>query len=131
MDSDGVFTAGKLADFCGRRHIRIIVCGGEAHWQLGVVERHIETFKDALAKIFLEDCNGELSTQELVDLALEAKPCNASHNGHSPANWMLGRQHPLLRSDTVHPSLTGFSDFEMHLVSLCRRQEFTSHCSSS
>ena len=81
-----------------------------------MVERHIWTFKDAFAKLTFEDCNGELSCQQLVDLALEAKNFNASHNGHSPANWMLGRQHPLLRSDAVPPSLTGFSDFELHLA---------------
>ena len=97
VDADGVFTSGKIAEFCARRHIRIIVCGGEAHWQLGIVERHIGTFKDSLAKLFLEDCNGTLSPQELVDLALEAKNFHASHGGHSPASWMLGRQHPLLR----------------------------------
>ena len=90
VDSDGVFTSGKLADFCGRRAIRIVVCGGEAHWQLGVVERHIGTLKDSLAKLYLEDAMGDLSPQELVDLALEAKNSNFSHGGFSPSNWMNG-----------------------------------------
>ena len=27
VDADGVFTSGKIAEFCARRHIRIIVCG--------------------------------------------------------------------------------------------------------
>ena len=58
VDAGGVFTAGKLAEFCARRHIRIIVCGGEAHWQLGIVERHIGTLKDSMAKLALEDCFG-------------------------------------------------------------------------
>ena len=41
VDIEGAFTAGKLADVCGRRNIRIVTCGGESHWQLGIVERHI------------------------------------------------------------------------------------------
>ena len=72
---------------------------------MGIVERHIGTLKDALAKLFLEDCNGPLTPQELVDLALEANNFHAAHGGFSPANWMLGRQHPLLRSDDVPPLL--------------------------
>ena len=31
------------------------------------------TFAHALAKLYLEDCFGELGAQELVDMALEAK----------------------------------------------------------
>ena len=75
---------------------------------MGIVERHIGTLKDALAKLYLEECVGDLGPQELVDMALEAKNFNASHGGFSPANWMLGRQHPLLRTDTVPPNLTVF-----------------------
>ena len=116
VDADGVFTSGRLAEFCARRNIRIVVCGGEAHWQLGVVERHIGTLKDALAKLFLEDCFGDMTPQECVDMALEAKNFHGVHNGYSPANWMLGRQHPLLRTDSVPPNLTGHSDYELHLA---------------
>ena len=90
--------------------------GGEAHWQLGIVGRHIGTLKDTLNKLYLEDCNGPLSAQELVDLALEAKNFASTHGGYSPANWMLGRQHPLLRTNMVPPGLSRFSDFEMHLA---------------
>ena len=116
VDSEGVFAAGKLAEFCGRRNIRIVVCGGEAHWQLGIVERHIGTLKDTLEKMMLEDCNANITPQELVDMACEAKNFCASHGGFSPANWMLGRQHPLLRSGSVPPSLVENSDFEMHIA---------------
>ena len=120
VDADGIFTSGKLADFCSRRGIRVIVVGGEAHWQLGVVERHIGTLKDALAKLYLEYCNGDLSPQQFVDFALEAKNQNFSHNGFSPANWMNGRSLPLIQSETVPPNSTGFSDFELHLARKCK-----------
>ena len=46
---------------------------GEAHWQNGIVERHIGTFRELLSKLFLEDTFEGATNQSIADSVTEAK----------------------------------------------------------
>ena len=46
---------------------------GEAHWQNGIVERHIGTFSEMLNKLMLEDVFEGAGNQTFVDNVCEAK----------------------------------------------------------
>ena len=72
-DAEGVFSSDKLAAFIKRRNTRVAICAGEAHWQQGIIERHIGTLRGMLDKMFLDHELSDLGIQEVVDLATEAK----------------------------------------------------------
>ena len=40
---------------------------GEAHWQNGIVERHIGTFRELINKLLLEDLFEGATCQSVVD----------------------------------------------------------------
>jgi len=101
-DSEGVFKSNALLKLAQSRGIRIVNTAGEAHWQLGIVERHIQTITELIQK--LADDNDEgLSTQEICDLAAEAKNSFGHYGGYSPSQWQLSRQHPLTRTSEIPP----------------------------
>ena len=89
-DSEGVFNSQVFLEWCNSKSIGVITCAGEAHWQLGIVERHIATLSDQIAKMVL-DSPHETSTQSLVDRATETKNYFGRYGGHSPSEWFLGR----------------------------------------
>ena len=90
---------------------------GEAHWQNGIVERHIGTFRELLKKLILEDVFEGASNQSVVDQVCELKNRNGSYNGTSPSQWFLGRsRNPLIDSSEASPLLTERSAFEEHLA---------------
>ena len=62
-------------------------CAGEAHWQNGIVERHIETFKDMHAKLQLDDAYVDSDPQYILDRVTEGKNRHGMYGGHSPAQW--------------------------------------------
>ena len=49
------------------------MAAGEAHWQNGIVERHIGTFREMLNKLMLEDVFEGADNQTFVDNVCEAK----------------------------------------------------------
>ena len=49
------------------------MAAGEAHWQNGIVERHIGTFREMLGKLFLEDVFEDADNQTTVDHVCESK----------------------------------------------------------
>ena len=90
---------------------------GEAHWQNGIVERHIGTFRALLKKLLLEDVFEGASNQSIVDQVCEAKNRNGSYNGTSPSQWFLGRsRNPLVDSSEASPLLAKGSAFEEHIA---------------
>ena len=92
------------------------MAAGEAHWQNGIVERHIGTFRELLNKLFLEDVFEGATNQSIVDSVTEAKNRNGTYNGTSPSQWLLGRsRHPLIDTAEASPMLTKGSAFEEHL----------------
>ena len=89
----------------------------EAHWQNGIVERHIGTFRELFSKLLLEDTFEGATLQSVVDHACEAKNRNGSYNGTSPSQWFLGRsRHPLTDTAVASPALSQGSEFEQHLA---------------
>jgi len=101
-DSEGVFRAKEFLDSCQDRGIRVITTAGEAHWQLGIVERHIKTATELIQKLIL-DSPSTSRLQEIVDSAAEAKNSFGHYGGFSPAQWQLARTHPLTRTSEVPP----------------------------
>ena len=93
------------------------MAAGEAHWQNGIVERHIGTFRELLNKLMLEDSFEGADNQTIVDSVCEAKNRNGTYNGTSPSQWLLGRnRHPLIDTSEASPMITKGSAFEEHLT---------------
>jgi len=105
-DSEGVFRSDEFKDLCNQRGIRIITTAGEAHWQLGVVERHIRTVSETMRKLVL-DQGADVSLQDIADQACEAKNSYGNYGGYSPAQWHLSRSHPLTKTNEVPPDAEG------------------------
>ena len=59
---------------------------GEAHWQNGIVERHIGTFREMLNKLMLEDVFEGATNQTFVDNVCEAKTAMAHIMAQPQAN---------------------------------------------
>jgi len=101
-DSEGVFNSQQFLSWCGQKGIRVATTAGEAHWQLGIVERHIATLQDTAQKLSLDRPSGT-PIQDIVDDACEAKNSVGRYSGYSPCQWQLGRKHPLSQSHDVPP----------------------------
>ena len=93
------------------------MAAGEAHWQNGIVERHIGTFREMLSKLLLEDAFEGAENQLTVDQVCETKNRLGSYNGTSPIQWLLGRtRNPLIDSSEASPMLSRNTPFEEHLI---------------
>ena len=93
------------------------MAAGEAHWQNGIVERRIGTFRELLRKLMLEDSFEGADNQTIVDSVCEAKDRNGTYNGTSPSQWLVGRnRHPLIDTSEASPTITKGSAFEDHLA---------------
>ena len=52
-DDEAIFSSNEFKVWCSQRAIQIKPCAGEAHWQNGIVERHIGTLKSILQRLFI------------------------------------------------------------------------------
>ena len=111
-DDEGVYASERFKGWCSDRTVSIKTCAGEAHWQHGIVERHIQTFKNILTKLFLDDRFNENDAEYVVDRATEAKNRHGAYGGHSPSQWFHGVRHPWLN--------------EIARASMCRSRKPTS-----
>ena len=68
VDEEGCFHSDLFKEYCGIKAIEVKMAAGEAHWQNGIVERHIGTFRELLKKLLLEDVFEGASNQSIVDL---------------------------------------------------------------
>ena len=117
VDEEGCFHSDEFKEYCGVKAIEIKMAAGEAHWQNGIVERHIGTFRELFSKLLLEDTFEGATTQSIVDQTCEAKNRNGSYNGTSPSQWFNGRsRHPLVDTAEASPLMTEGSEFELHLA---------------
>jgi len=112
-DSEGCFGSKDFLDWCNSRGIRVITCAGEAHWQIGIVERHIATVTDQAQKLALE-LQEDTPTQTILDLACEAKNSYGRYGGYSPSQWLLGKNNPLAKTDDIPPA-TADEPYSQHL----------------
>ena len=55
------------------KSIEVKMAAGEAHWQNGVVERHIGTFRTPFNKLLMDDTYEGATNQSIVDATCEAK----------------------------------------------------------
>ena len=55
VDDEGCFHSEQFKEYCGLKSIEVKMAAGEAHWQNGIVEHHIGTFRELLNKLLLED----------------------------------------------------------------------------
>ena len=115
-DEEGVFHSEKLKSWAAERGTLIRMCAGASHWQNGIVERHIETFKDMFQKLSMDDLYSDRDPQYIVDCITEAKNRNGQYNGKTPAQWFHGRSHPLLDGDHVPPTMEDGGDYEQHII---------------
>ena len=69
--------------YIGNHHTVLYPCAGEARWQNGLIERHIQTHRRPHQKLSLEEQFSSMSTQEVLDAASTAK------NTHGQLQWVL------------------------------------------
>ena len=112
VDEEGCFHSEQFKDYCGLKSIEVNMAAGEAHWQNGIVERHIGTFREMLNTLMLEDVFEGAGNQTFVDNVCETKNRNGSYNGTSPSQWLLGRsRHPLIDTTEASPMITKWIGF--------------------
>ena len=73
VDEEGCFHSDEFKEYCGVKSIDVKMAAGEAHWQNGIVERHIGTFRELLSKLMEEDTFEGATLQSIVDHVCEAK----------------------------------------------------------
>ena len=101
-----MFHSERFKEYCGLKSVEVKMAAGEAHWQTGIVERHIGTFRELFEKMPLEDLFEDVETQNIVDSVCEAKNRNCTYNGTSPSQWLLGKsRHPLIDASEASPML--------------------------
>ena len=86
VDEEGCFHSEQFKEYCGLNTVYIKMAAGEAHWQNGIVERHIGTFRELLSKLLLEDMSEGADYQSVVEHVTEAKiamePTTAPHRAN-------------------------------------------------
>ena len=116
-DDEGVFSSDEFKEWCNQRSIHIRPCAGEAHWQNGIVERHIGTLKQIVQRLFLDDLYAELEPEYILYKACGSKNVNGSYGGYAPIQWLHGtKKHPLIDSEEAPPSLQAGTEFEEHVM---------------
>ena len=55
VDTEGCFKGSDFLDYCSKHGCEISMAAGQAHWQNGIVERHIGTFKIVFDKLLMGD----------------------------------------------------------------------------
>ena len=104
VDEEGCVHSEQFKEYCGLKSIEVNMAAGEAHWQNGIVERHIGTFRELLNKLLLEDVFEGVDNQTVVDNVCDAKNRNGTYNGTYPSQWLLGRsRHPLIDTSEASP----------------------------
>ena len=76
--------------WCSARGIEVQTAAGEAHWQIGVVETHMQLLKDQLH--FMENEFPDASIDELVEHRVAAKVRRQTVERYSPLQWWFGTQ---------------------------------------
>ena len=89
VDEEGCFHSELFKEYCGLKSIEVKMAAGEAHWQNGIVERHIGTFREMLGKLLLEDVFEDAGNQTTVDHVCKSNNRLGSYNGTSQVNGCL------------------------------------------
>ena len=70
------------------RGVQLDVTAGEAHWQLGITERMIQTLFRSADRLHKED---QLPYRQAVSLATKSQNQVERVRGFSPCQWALGK----------------------------------------
>ena len=89
-DPEGAFRSTELVQMLEARGIEGLPCAAEAHGQIGVVERSIQTLKKVV-KALLQDGHAETTWQAVLH-ACQAHNEISKVEGFSPLQWAFGRQ---------------------------------------
>ena len=113
VDSEGCFKGDAFIAFCSQHEIEIAMCAGQAHWQNGMVERHIGVFKNIIDRLIAEettDLPNDAPTaahvaglQKLVLETAQNKNAFGRYGGSSPSQWTTGRRSPTMDVDDPAP----------------------------
>ena len=93
VDSEGCFKGDDFLQYCSDHSIQISMCAGRAHWQHGVVERHVGVFKGTLDKLLLDRAKefpedqapSEDEIQALISETTQIKNDFGWYGGSSPS----------------------------------------------
>ena len=93
-------------DYLSKHNVQTTMAAGEAHFQNGVVERHIGTFRNTLGNL-----RNDVGDKTLADnfqhfvtkTCLVNKKQNGKYGGYSPTQWLTGRTHNFLDKDDMNP----------------------------
>ena len=91
-DPEGAFQSSEFRDFLASNDIRYDVVAGDAHFQLGSVERAIQTIKRIAAKLASE--YPDASGIQILSSARSAHNELRRIKGYSPHQWVFGYAKP-------------------------------------
>ena len=104
-DEASCFHGESWMDYLSKHHVQTTMAAGEAHFQNGVVERHIGTFRNTLES--LRNGLGDKAVadhfQHYVTETCIVKNQNGRYGGYSPSQWLTGRTHNFLDKDDMNP----------------------------
>jgi len=96
-DPEGAMVSSDLLQSMTEKGIRLSATAGEAHWQLGLVERTIQTIFQTAEKVKSEL---KCSVERAVTLAVAAHNTTERVHGFTPSQWAFGRNPTW--SETLH-----------------------------
>ena len=88
-DPEGSLVSQEMLDKFTEKGVRLAATAGEAHWQLGVVERMIATIFNAAERIAKEN---QLPFKQAVSLSVKAQNTVDRVRGYTPSQWAFGKQ---------------------------------------
>ena len=89
MDPEGAFRSNELGAWAEERGVLLLPCAAEAHGQIGVVERAIQTIKNTTRQILQAP---GVDAWDAIQQACHAHNELARVEGFSPFQWAFGRQ---------------------------------------
>jgi len=87
-DPEGSMNSTEILQELCAKGIKLTATAGEAHWQLGIVERTIQTIFTTAAK--LRDSQ-KIPMTRAVQLSVSAHNTTERVHGYTPAQWAFGR----------------------------------------
>ena len=87
-DPEGSLVSEEFMKFFSDKGILMQTTAGEAHWQLGIVERTIQTVFNTAEKIMNST---QVPFEQAVELAVSAHNTTERILGYSPSQWAFGR----------------------------------------
>lgn len=97
MDDEGCFRDVANLEWFDSMNIKPELVAGEAAWQVGKQSRHAATMKEIMTKLSLEH-GPDMSPEELMALALNAKNRLHQVKGYTPNQWAFGVEKESLES---------------------------------